>query len=296
MKKAFYYKAIYLMILPALLHYLIFCYAPMYGIIIAFKDYWFSKGIMGSPWVGFDNFRILLALDKFWQVFWNTVLINVLKLIFVFPAPVILALMLNEIRNRIYKRIIQTMIYLPHFISWVVISGIIISFLSIDGLVNNLLALFDAGRINFLIHSSYFRPLLIISEIWKETGWGTIIYFAALCNIPQEIYEAAIIDGAGKFQRIIRITIPSIAPVISMMFILSIGHMTNGNFDQVYNLYNPMVYDVGDVIDTYIFRVGLGEGKFSMGTSIGLFQNCINLALLLTANKLSKLTGGKGLY
>ncbi len=291
------YRVIYLMLAPAVLTYIVFSYFPMYGITIAFKDYWLSKGIIGSPWIGLYNFKVILGLDKFWQVFWNTIVINALKLAFVFPVPIALAILMNEVRSQGFKRTVQTVVYLPHFISWVVISGIVLSLLSFDnGLVNNIIKSLGGQKIPFMIRSPYFRPTLIITEIWKEAGWGTIIYFAVLCTVPQELYEAAVIDGAGRFARIAHVTLPAMLAIVSTMLILAVGSMTVGNFDQVLNLYNPMVYDVGDIIDTYIYRVGLGEGKYGMGTAVGLLQNSINLVLLLGANRLAKRYGGSSLY
>jgi len=285
------------MLAPAILTYIVFNYLPMYGVTIAFKDYWLSKGILGSPWIGLYNFKVILGLDKFWEVFRNTIVINGLKLAFVFPAPVVLAILMNEVRSRKFKRTVQTVVYLPHFISWVVISGIVLALLSVDnGLVNTIMESLGGRKIPFMIRSEFFRPILIITEVWKEAGWATIIYLAVLCTIPQELYEAAVIDGAGRFGRTLHVTLPALVGIISVMLILTVGNMTIGNFDQVLNLYNPLVYDVGNIIDTYIYRVGLGEGKFGMGTAVGLFQNSINLVLLLAANKLAKRVTGSSLY
>lgn len=295
--KMWYYRAIYLMLLPALLFYVIFCYVPMYGITIAFKDYLLSKGILASPWIGLENFHIMFGLDKFWEVMFNTFYLNILRLIWGFPAPLILALLLNEVRKAIFKRTVQTIIYLPHFISWVTIAGIVGALLSInDGVVNEAIAMFGGNRIDFLTNSDLFRPLLVSTGIWKEVGWSTIIYFAAIAGVSVELYEAAIVDGASRWKQVWHVTLPTIAPTISILLILTMGSMMAGGFDQVFNLYNPMVYDVGDTIDTYIYRVGIGEGKFSMATAIGLFLNVINFTLLFTVNKISKRVSGVGIY
>ncbi|BBH22402.1 protein lplB [Paenibacillus baekrokdamisoli] len=296
MKRIFKYKALYLMLLPAVVFLIIFSYIPMYGATIAFKDFWIKKGILGSPWVGFAHFEKLFETDKFWQVFRNTIEINLLRLIFGFPAPIVLAILLNEVRHKLFKRSIQTIVYLPHFISWVTISGIIFSILSNEGLVNTIIRAFGGENVNFLTSNSMFRPLLILSGIWKEIGWGTIIYLAALSGINPDLYEAATVDGANRFKQITHITLPSMVPIISILLILNFGSMMNGGFDQVFNLYNTMVYDSGDVIDTYVYRIGLTQGKYSVATAIGLFLNVINFVLLVMVNSIAKKLSGQGIY
>jgi len=296
-KRLWRYRSLYVMLLPALLTIAVFNYGPMYGIVIAFKELWISKGIMGSPWVGFDNFEKLFALQKFWQVLRNSVEISLLRLMAEFPAPIILALLLNEVRRTFMKRTIQTIVYLPHFISWVTISGIMFAMLSDDGLVNAIVAFFGGNKVQFLSQNGLFRPILIMSSIWKEIGWGTIIFLAAIAGISPEMYEAAKVDGANRLQQMLHITLPSLAPVITMLLILNVGSlMSGGGFDQVYNLYNPLVYDSGDIIDTYVFRVGITEGKYSMGTAVGLFLNVINLILLVVANSIAKRVNGQNIY
>lgn len=296
-KRLWRYRALYAMLLPALLTIAVFNYIPMYGIVIAFKEFWISKGIMGSPWVGFDNFEKLFALQKFWHVLRNSVEISLLRLATEFPAPIILALLLNEVRRTFMKRTIQTIVYLPHFISWVTLSGIMFAILSDDGLVNAIVALFGGDKVQFLSQNGLFRPILILSSIWKEIGWGTIIYLAAIAGISPEMYEAAKVDGANRLQQMIHITLPSLMPVITMLLILSVGSlMSGGGFDQVFNLYNPLVYESGDIIDTYVFRVGITEGKYSMGTAVGLFLNVINFVLLLLANSIAKRVNGQNIY
>lgn len=296
LKKMYGYREIYIMLIPAFLYYFIFCYGPMYGVILAFKDYWASKGIWGSPWVGLANFKEIFASTKFWQVFRNTLIINIGRLIFGFPVPIILSLLINEMGSMKYKRCIQTIIYLPHFISWVVISGILFALLSNDGMVNSLLAEFGLDKINFLTSTKAFRPLVIISDIWKEMGWGTIIYLAAISGISQDMYEAAEIDGANRFKRIIYITLPSIVPTISVLLIMKLGGLMAGSFDQIFNLYNEAVYEVGDIIDTYNYRTGLTQGRFATATAVGLFLNLINMIMLIASDKSSKAMGGSGLY
>lgn len=290
------YRMLYVMLLPAIVFYFIFNYIPMYGVTIAFKDFWVTKGILGSPWIGLDHFERIFAMDKFWQVFRNTIEINLLRLVFGFPAPIILALLLNEVRNRVFKRTIQTIVYLPHFISWVTIAGILFVILSQDGLVNQLIHYLGGEKINFLANNDLFRPLLITSGIWKEAGWGTIIYLAALSGINPEMYEAATVDGANRWKQVIYITLPSMVPVISILLILNFGSMMTGGFDQVFNLYNPTVYESGDIIDTYVYRIGLTQGEYSMATAIGLFLNVINFVLLILVNWTSKKLNGTGIY
>jgi len=295
-KRIFSYKMLYVMLLPSIVFLIIFSYIPMYGATIAFKDFWITKGIMGSPWVGFVHFEKLFETDKFWQVFRNTIEINLLKLLFGFPAPIILAILLNEVRQKFFKRSIQTIIYLPHFISWVTIAGILFSILSLEGPINKMVALFGADPVNFLTSNGMFRPLLIISSIWKEVGWGTIIFLAALSGINPDQYEAATVDGANRFKQVIHITLPGLLPIISILLILNFGSMMNGGFDQVFNLYNTMVYESGDVIDTYVYRIGLTQGQYSVATAIGLFLNIINFVLLIVVNYTAKKLSGQGIY
>jgi putative aldouronate transport system permease protein len=290
------YKMLYLMLLPAVAFLFLFSYIPMYGASIAFKEFWITKGILGSPWVGFKHFEQIFATDKFWQVFTNTIEINLLRLLFGFPAPIILAILLNEVRHRVFKRSIQTVIYLPHFISWVTISGILFALLSNEGLVNSIIVLFGGESINFLTSNGMFRPLLVISGIWKEIGWGTIIFLAALSGVNPDLYEASVIDGANRWKQIVHITLPSLLPIISILLILNFGSMMNGGFDQVFNMYNPMVYESGDVIDTYVYRVGLTQGQYSVATAIGLFLNVINFVLLIVVNSAAKKMNGQGIY
>jgi len=290
------YKMLYIMLLPAIIFLSIFNYIPMYGATIAFKEFWITKGILGSPWVGFDHFAKLFQTDKFWQVFRNTIEINLLRLLFGFPAPIILAILLNEVRHKFFKRSIQTIIYLPHFISWVTIAGIMFSLLSNEGLVNQILTAFGGDSVNFLTSNSMFRPILVLSGIWKEVGWGTIIYLAALSGINPDLYEAATVDGANRFKQVLYITLPGLLPIISILLILNFGSMMNGGFDQVFNLYNTMVYESGDVIDTHVYRIGLTQGKYSVATAIGLFLNIINFALLVIVNYASKKMSGQGIY
>lgn len=284
-----------LMFLPVIICLGIFSYAPMYGLIIAFKDYRILDGIMGSKWVGFKHFEALLTAPSFREVFLNTIKISFLRILFGFPAPIILSLLLNEIKNTWYKKIVQTVSYLPHFLSWVVLSGILINFLSpTTGFVNQIITILGGEAIYFVADIKYFVPMLIATGIWKGVGWGTIIYLAAISNINPELYEAAIVDGANRFRRVIHITIPSIAPIISVMFILNSGNLINAGFDQIFNMYNEAVYRVADIIDTYVYRRGIEQAQYSFSTAVGLFKNIISFSLVVTTNIVAKKFNSEG--
>ncbi|MBS4220345.1 sugar ABC transporter permease [Bacillus sp. FJAT-49711] len=295
--KMYSFRYMYLMLVPALAYYFIFHYYPMYGVLIAFKNYNFTDGILGSSWAGFDHFTYLFQLDKFWQVFWNTLVISLYRLVFGFPFPLIIALLLNEVRKTLFKRTVQTIIYIPHFISWVIMGGLLISLLSIDsGIVNDIIRLFGGKPISFLTDESYFRSTLVWSMIWKEFGWNTIIFMAALAGVDPQLYEAAIMDGANRWKRIWHITLPSIRATIIILLILRIGNLMEAGFEQIFILYHPGVYNVSDIIDTYVYRIGLTEGRFSLAAAVGLFKSIINFTLLVLANQLSRRMGQQGVY
>ncbi|MEF3353254.1 sugar ABC transporter permease [Paenibacillus sp. GYB006] len=289
-------KYLFFMLFPTLIWFAIFHYGPLYGIQLAFKDFSPIKGIWGSEWVGLDHFRFLFFQSPdFTRIFRNTLLISLYNIIFGFPAPIILALLLNELRSNMFKRFAQSISYIPHFFSWVILSGIIIVMLSpSEGPVNYILQMFGMEPIYFLADPNYFRPALVVTGIWKEIGWGTIIYLAALSGIDPTLYEAAVIDGAGRWKRILHITLPSILPVVSIMFILSLGGILNAGFDQIFNLYSPAVYEVADVIDTYVYRAGIVQGQFGLTTAVGLFKNVIGIALVLGTNYAMKKMGQEG--
>ncbi|HHY83521.1 MAG TPA: sugar ABC transporter permease [Clostridiales bacterium] len=267
----------------------------MYGIIIAFKDFNVKAGILGSPWAGFKHFKRLFLDPEFFKIIRNTLLINLYQLLFAFPAPVVFAIMLNEIGSKRYRRFIQTATYLPHFISWVVMAGLLIYFLSpTNGIVNYVLKALTGKTIYFMSKKEYFRSIIVISGIWKEIGWNSIIYMAAIAAIDQSQYEAAICDGANRFQRMWHITIPSILPTVSVLLIMSLGSFLGSNFDQVFNLLNPVLYETGDVFDTYVYRVGLTQFQYSYTTAIGLFRSVVGMILIVIANFLSnKLSNGE---
>ncbi|NHN32144.1 sugar ABC transporter permease [Paenibacillus sp. S3N08] len=290
-------KYLYILLIPCVVYFLVFNYFPMYGVIIAFKDFNFSKGILGSPWIGLDNFRYMFGLSDFYTVFWNSLYLSMLRLIFGFPFPILLAILLNEMRNRTYQRITQTIIYLPHFISWVVIGGILVNFLSPSwGIVNIFLKQIGYEPIFFLADNNYFRPLVIISSIWKESGWESILYLAAMMGINTELYEAASIDGANRFQKMRYITMPGIKSTIVILLILRLGQIMGNGFEQVFVLQNPLNLGVSEVFETYVYRVGLIGGRFSFGTTVGLFTSVIGLIFLLASNQIAKWLKEDGIW
>lgn len=294
-----YYKQRYLFIalIPALIYYIIFHYGSMYGLTIAFKDFNFSKGIMGSEWVGLKNFALFLSTRDFRTVLSNTLVISLMQLIIGFPIPIFFALLLNEVRSKSYKRVIQTISYMPHFFSWVVLAGIFTEILSPSrGLVNVILTNFGMEPIHFMADKGWFRWVLVFSSIWKDMGWNSIIYLAALTGIDASLYEAASIDGASKMKQMYYVTIPSIMPIVSIMLIMSIGKLLNDNFDQIMNMYNPSVYSVSDVISTYVYRMGLVDFKYSFATAVDVFKNIISFMLVILANTVAKKVGDYGIW
>lgn len=290
-------KYLYLMLVPAIIYYIIFCYVPMYGVTIAFKDFNPMLGIMKSPWTGFETFQKLFSMKKFYSVFWNTIRISVIRLIFGFPFPIIAALMLNELRRVRMKRVIQTAIYIPNFISWVVLGGILTSILSMDsGIINAIIKALGFSPIGFLTDEKYFVPTMVVSMIWKTFGWNTIIYLAAITGIDQQLYEAATVDGANRWQKLLNITLPCIRSIIVVVLITRIGGLMLAGFEQIFVLYHPGVYGTADIIDTYVYRMGLQDGKFELATAVGLFKSVINFVLVVAANKIARMAGEEGIY
>ena len=294
------YKFYYLLILPGLLYFIIWHYIPMFGIVIAFKDiapFEGIKGIVEGDWVGFKHFVKFFSSHYFWNILGNTLAISLYKLVFGFPAPILLALVLNELKGMAYKRVAQTVVYLPHFISWVIVSGMAFSiFSSSDGVINILLKNMGIEAIPFLTSPRWFRQTLIGIEIWKEAGWGTIIYLATLAGVDIEQYEAAYVDGATRLQRLLYITLPSISSTIAVLLILRTGNLMRAGFEQIYLLYNPMVYEVADVLETFAYRNGVMEGRISYATALGLLQSALSVVLVLSANKISRKISGQSLY
>ncbi|WP_397327063.1 ABC transporter permease [Paenibacillus oceani] len=278
----------YALLIPGLAFLILFRYTPMYGIVIAFQDFNIFDGIAGSSWVGLDNFRKLVHSDEFMQVFRNTLIISFYKIVLLFPVPIILALMLNEVGRMWFKRTVQTIVYLPHFLSWVIISGLFINILSpSSGIVNEAIKWMGGQPISFLIDNDFFRGTLVFTSGWKEAGWNAIIFIAAIAGIDQDQYEAASIDGASRIQKMIYITLPGIAPTIVLMLILRIGHLLEADTEQILTMYNPVVYETGDVIGTYVYRVGLGKMDYSFSTTVGLFNSVVAFLLIMLGNFLS---------
>jgi putative aldouronate transport system permease protein len=292
------HRMFYLLLLPVIAFYIVFCYIPMYGVTLSFKKFMFNKGILGSPWVGFDNFHYIFRYSDFWTASRNTVMISLGRLIVEFPTAIILALLLNEIAGSKLKKLYQTVFTFPHFLSWVVMGGILVNILGSTGAMGTILSHLGIPYISFLGDPHLFRPLLYISNIWKEAGWSAIIYLAAIAGISPELYEAAYVDGASRWQQMLHITWPSIRGVVSMMLILAVGGILNGGFDQIFNLYSPPVYQVGDTLDTFMYRLSF-SGSVNLGfgviTAVGLLKSVISLFLLVFANQLVKRLGQEGL-
>lgn len=288
-KEAYKSKYLYFMFLPVLAYYIIFCYSPMYGLVIAFKNFSPYKGMWKSPWVGLDHFRDFIDSVYFWRLIRNTITINLYDLLVGFPIPILLALFMNEVANEKFKRSVQTIVYLPHFISTVVICGMLVAFLSpSSGIINNLRQFLGKEPIHYLAEPGWFKTVYIWSGIWQHAGWGSIIYLASLSGIDVQLYEAATVDGATNWQKLIHITIPGIVPTIIIMLILRIGSLFSIGFEKIMLLYNPTTYETADVISTYVYRMGILGGNFSYSTAIGLFNSIINFTLLVTFNKLSR--------
>lgn len=291
-------KLLYLLILPPVLYVIVFHFIPMYGVIMSFQDFSFRKGYFGSDWVGLKHFVWLLENPSFRQAFVNTITINLLRILVGFPMPIILALLINEVRHHYFKRTVQTLSYLPYFISWVILAGIFNDLLARDyGAVNSFLASIGLPRIDFLQDPHVFPWTLVISEIWRTVGWGSIIYLATIATISSTLYEAAEVDGATRLQQILHITLPTLRPTMVVILIINIGNILRVGFDQVYNLYNPLVYETGDIIQTYIVRSFSINPNFSRLAAAGLLESTLGMILLLTANHvIRKMRNGEGLY
>jgi putative aldouronate transport system permease protein len=290
-------RALYLMILPGFLFFVIFKYIPMGGLVIALQDYQPYKGILNSPWVGFKHFERLFNEPMFFTILGNTLLLFFLNLVFYFPVPIILALMLNEVRREAFKRFVQTVVYIPHFMSWVIIVSISFVMLSMDrGIINELLVMMGFEKINFLMSTEWFRPMYVLQIIWREAGWGTIIYLAAMAAIDPGLYEAARMDGANRMRQIWHITLPSIRSVIVVLLILKIGDVLELGFEHIYLLLNSMNREVAEIFDTYVYTAGLRQGQFSYSTAVGFFKSVVGLILVMGANWLSKKSGEEGIY
>jgi putative aldouronate transport system permease protein len=269
------------MLIPGLLAILIFSYIPMIGVVIAFQKYVPTKGVFGSKWIGLDNFRYVMNLPDFYQVFWNTLYIASMKIAAGLIVPVVISILLNELRKEIVRRWVQTLIYLPYFLSWVILSGVLLDILSpSQGIVNQLLQQFGVKPIFFLGDNQWFRFTLVISNEWKEFGFSTIVYIAAILGINPSLYEAAVVDGANRWRQTWHITLPGMAPIIVLMATLSVGNILNAGFEQVFNLYSPIVYESGDIIDTFVYRIGMVDAQYGVATAVGLFKSVISFILI----------------
>ncbi|TYP73155.1 ABC transporter permease [Paenibacillus methanolicus] len=290
------HRAFYIMLAPGLLYFLVFKYLPLTGSFIAFQDFNIFKGFSGSEWVGLKWFRQLFQYPNFGRLIENTLIISLYQIVFAFPLPILLALMLNEVRQMAYKRIVQTVLYLPHFLSWTIVFGLSYMLLSpTNGLFASIFSGMGAEG-GILQQSEYFRPIIIISGIWKEMGWNAIIFIAALAGISPSLYEAAKMDGANRWKQFLHISLPGLLPAIMILLLLKIGHILDSGFEQIYQFLTPAAFETGDVLDTYTYRVGILQGQYSITTAIGLFKSVIGFVLLVIANRVSRWTTGEGIY
>lgn len=281
-------RQLYILAIPVVLFYLIFCYFPMVGIVIAFKNYNVAEGIFAGEWIGLKNFRDFFSSVYFTRTLRNTILISLYDLLYGFPAPVILALLINELRGKVFKRVVQTVTYLPHFISMVVICGMIVDFFGTEGILTKVIVALGGKQMNYVGSAAHFRSIYVGTNIWQSVGWNSIIYLAALAGIDQQLYEAAVIDGAGRLRQAWHVTLPGILPTIVIMLILRIGQLLSVGYEKIILLYGPATYETADIISSYVYRMGLSGGRYGFSTAVGLFQSVINLALLLFANFFSK--------
>ena len=281
-------KTLYISIIPVILFYIVFCYLPMYGILMAFEDYNPAQGLFDSKWIGLANFKEFFSGIYFKRTLFNTLNISISSLLWGFPAPIILALMMNELSNRYFKKTVQTIVYLPHFVSLIVICGMIQMFTSERGVINDLIALFGGTRSSLLNNPDCFVPVYVISDIWQQVGWNSIIYMAALAGISQELYEAAKVDGANRLQQIIHVTLPGLAPTIVTLLILRMGSILNVGYEKIILLYNPINYEKSDVISSYVYRVGMQDFRYGFSTAVGLFNSAIGCIIVFIANTINR--------
>ena len=284
------------MIIPAIVFYAIFCYVPMYGILMAFQKYYPKLGIFGSKWIGFENFKIIFEDPGFWRVLLNTIKIGSIKIVLAFVGAVTTALLLNELRLRKTKKVIQIIVTFPHFLSWVIIAGFVTSLFEDTGTINDLIEVLGGQRVSFMTNGNFFLGLLFGADIWKEAGWGSIVYLATMAGIPQEQYEAADIDGATRLQKIWHVTLPGIKAVAILLLIMSVGGVLSAGFDQIFNLYNPTVYKYADILDTYIYRETFESYRNpGIGTAVGLFKSVVSFILVITTDRIAKACGERGI-
>lgn len=290
------HKCIYLLALPVIVYYIMFQYVPMYGALIAFQDYVPAKGMLGSAWVGAKHFMDFFRDPYFLRLLKNTLAISILSIVFGFPAPVIFALLLNEIRSTGFKKVVQTTTYLPHFISMMVVCGMIVTFTGRNGFINDIIAFFGGERSNLLTRPECFRPIYIISDIWQSVGWSSIIYLSAIAGIDTEQYEAASIDGASKLKQIWHVTLPGILPTVTIMFILRLGAIMSVGYEKIILLYNDMTFETADVISSYVYRRGIEGAQYSYSAAVSLFNSVVNFAIVIISNKISKRVGETALW
>lgn len=288
---------LYIMLIPGVLYFIVYKYLPMLGVIVAFEDYQPYLGFLKSKWVGLEHFRTLFTENNFWMLLRNTSILGLCYLLICFPLVIVVALLINEVKHNFSSRLIQTLLYLPNFLSWVVIVGICyILFTTEGGVVNDFIVSLGGHKISFLLSSGWFRPMIVFQVIWKTTGWGTVIFLATICNIDPQLYESAKIDGAGRWKQVIHITLPSIKSTIVILFILQMGSFLDTGFEQIFLMLNPMNRDVGEVFDTYVYTVGLTQGLFSYSTAVGLFKSVVSFVLIVTSNFTIKKLGEEGIY
>lgn len=287
---------VYLLFLPTLVFYFIFRYMPMFGNLIAFQDYSLMRGVFGSEWVGFEHFKNFLTNYKFFELLRNTIMISGLSLIIGFPLPIIFALLLNETKNLRFKKVVQTITYMPHFLSSVIVVGILMTFVSSEGVINAVLGFFGKDPIQFMTTPKYFPWIYTVTDIWQQLGWNSIIYVAAIAGVDQELYEAASVDGAGRFRKIWNVTLPSILPTIVVILVMSVGKMLTVGYEKIILMYNPTIYETADVISTYVYRKGLLEADYGFSTAVSMFNSICNCILLFVANFASKKISGEGLW
>ena len=289
-------KALHLMILPGMIILAIFVFAPLVGSMMAFENYVPAKGLLGSKWVGLENFKFIFSLPDSRQVFLNTLIIAFAKLVLNIIVPVTFAVLLNEIRAKFFKKTFQTIVYLPHFLSWVVLATVITNMFSLEGPFNAVIQAVGGSPIQFLADNHWFRKVIVGTDVWKEFGYNSVVYLAALTSIDPGLYEAASIDGANRWKQTIHITLPALMPTMVLMTALNLGNILNAGFDQIFNLYNPIVYETADIIDTYVYRIGMVERQYSIGATVGLLKSVISFILILSANKCAKKATGSGIF
>ena len=289
-------RMFHLMMLPGMIMLFLFTFVPLFGSLMAFQNYVPARGIFGSKWVGLENFKFIFSLPDSRQVFVNTLVIAFAKLVLNIIVPVLFAILLNEITSKIFKRTFQTIVYLPHFLSWVVLATVVTNMFSLTGPFNAVISAVGGTPIQFLADNNWFRKVIVATDVWKEFGYNSVVYLAALTSIDLGLYEAASIDGANRFEQTLHITLPSLMPTVILMTALNLGNILNAGFDQVFNLYNPIVYETADIIDTYVYRIGMVERQYSIGTAVGLLKSVISFILIMGANKTAKKLTGSGIF